>query len=60
MKKTELVHSAKNVWKAKKKNNFQGDQKKQIEKKLSDSVNREIEESEFSEDLKKLGVKFNF
>lgn len=59
-KKTELVHSAHNVWKAKKKSNFQGEQKKQVDKRLSESVNREIQESEFSEELVKLGIKLNF
>ena len=52
MKKQKLTHSAKNVWKIKKKVDFQGEQKKQIEEKFSQAVRKEMEESEFDIKIK--------
>lgn len=46
-KKEELVQSAHNVWKIKKKVNFKGEQKKQIEEKFSQAVEKEMENNEY-------------
>jgi len=51
-KKNELVQSAHNVWKIKKKVDFQGEQKKQIEEKFSQAVRKEMENSEFDIKIK--------